>query len=134
MICEGSSISCGVDQIYGFEDCDPDCLMEMVTEYVAEAVWLCSYLESRYRESGEDTYSAAMYMFSDVVGGLGDRWGELLMEKYPDDVVRIGGTNPNSGNDIITYMWRPSTGKITLPGWARGKKAGIAAGKTRVRW
>lgn len=127
---ETSSISCGVDTIYGFEHEEPGADMETLMCAVSAAMWATSREQSMSRSR----LAAAVYLFSDIKGDNGDRFGQWLKELFPNDVQAIEAKNPNSGNRIVTYMWRPGKGLTKIPGWTTGRKLGMELAAERSYW
>lgn len=135
MYCEGTAVSCGVDCVYGFEDdYTEDTPCEEMLRDVSRAMWYDSATNFLVEQKKPARLAAAMYMFSDIRGAAGDRFGEWLIAHKLGEVLRMGAHNPNSGNDIVTYLWKPDIEALkAYPEWAAGKRKAQAQHREREK-
>lgn len=100
-----ADVSCGVVQLFGF--CDRREASNEET-LVDSLIALLSHPD--YRITTRSFTIGVHFVFSDIAGTNGDKFGKWLKKKG-ERIVRIVGKNPNSGNRIVTYVWSP-----TVPG------------------
>lgn len=111
-----SMVSCGVNELSGFENLNPKTRMPRLLTIVLAA------MRDEYYGAPRAT-TACTYVFSDVQRELGDRFGKWLMRKNFGSVVKVRARNFNSGNKIATYLWVPDVEKLkVLPEWEKARK------------
>lgn len=127
---ETTIVSCGVDQIAGFEFEEPSMSMEACMALVSRELWYPAFCERHF--GGRPRLQCATLLFSDVVDGLGDKFGTWLMEQKFGPVVRMAAKNPNSGNNIATYLWTPNVTALAKYGpWRDGKESARLSSRNR---
>lgn len=123
MLVEGSSISCGVGQLYGFEDESQRATVDYLIEVVSYAMWRESEEQRRWGGWKKPRLSMSVFAFSDRIKRNGDKFGLWLVERFPDTITRVEARNPNSGHRIATYLWRPDARALEhIDAWKRGRQ------------
>lgn len=121
MMTEETSVSCGVDMLYGFEG-HRDCDIEDIAQSVINCLAWDMYQLNNSTAAGTDP-ACRMYVFSDIADMEGDMFAEWLRETLDAELVNMRGVNPNSGNEISTYIWRVDTRKLrTTPLWKEAQR------------
>ena len=122
-----TSVSCGVNQYEGFydnfEDDNAECTPEMAFKDLV-AILKQSKLDSRreastYEKASTGRYRCGMIIFSDVKDGPGHKFGEWLRNEFKElGPVGQAAKNPNTGNNIVSYVWAlPFKAMMKHPLW-----------------
>lgn len=120
-----SDISCGVHQMFGFQNFSQRAKISTICRAVFFAI-RSDYDEHAAGEpqAGETLRPCNMYMFSDVAGKNATRFANYIRETWPNqNIVCVSGKNPNSGNTIEAYIWQPDLSQLMAhPQWARAMR------------
>lgn len=120
---EYSEVSCGVKQFHTFYDESEEEWDEELEEYVLSqesgpAPQACfQHLCYRIKESAGTNEPTklpfATLVFSDVADGPGTAFGDWLSKEFQKGApARHAALNPNSGRNIVTFMWTPDPAEL----------------------